>query len=434
MEELKRRYGDQVEFLAIYVREAHPTDGWRMNSNDEAGISIPQPRNEGERVDVARRCCSSLNISMPLLVDEMDDRVGHAYSGMPDRLYLIDRKGRIAYKGGRGPFGFKPGELEQSLLMLLLDQESAVKSSERLPMLTNEEAWKRLPGAPVKVQPLPEWARMFAGPLPLTTARMLELDALHRSGDRLEPRLRGLVRWAAADANRCDYAKTVAVADLRRAGIAAAELQTLLIDPNRLSAGERAAVAFARKMMREAHAVTDEEVKQLLGYFGEERVVALVALLAHASFQDRIFLAANVRVEPEGPLPPLMVQFAKPQAKPPHGANPVMAKAASLNAGTNVNGSSGEWIALQQGVNRQKARPGRIRVPSKEEVHKRLGDGHPGLWQSDINWSRVCYGNQPELTDAWFATAAAFRQESGLDPIFQQSLFWIVTRSLQCFY
>jgi hypothetical protein len=129
---LKRRYGDRVEFLAIYVREAHPTDGWRMSSNDEAGISIKQPSRDSERVSVAKRCCDALKISMPLLVDEMDDRVGHAYSGMPDRLYLIDRQGRVAYKAGRGPFGFKPGELEQSLVMLLLDEESAAaKTSER---------------------------------------------------------------------------------------------------------------------------------------------------------------------------------------------------------------------------------------------------------------------------------------------------------------
>jgi hypothetical protein len=119
-----------VEFLAVYVREAHPTDGWRAPSNDEAGISIRQPRQESERVGVAQRCCEALKISMPLLVDEMDDRVGHAYSGMPDRLYLIDRQGRVAYKGGRGPFGFKVGELEQSLVMLLLDQEPATTKAQ----------------------------------------------------------------------------------------------------------------------------------------------------------------------------------------------------------------------------------------------------------------------------------------------------------------
>jgi hypothetical protein len=127
LEDLKKRYGDRVEFLAVYVREAHPTDGWRMRSNDNAGIALKQPLDEEERTGVARRCCSSLKMSMPLVVDEMDDRVGHAYSGMPDRLYVIDRKGRVAYKGGRGPFGFKAGEMEQSLLMLLLDQEVAVK-------------------------------------------------------------------------------------------------------------------------------------------------------------------------------------------------------------------------------------------------------------------------------------------------------------------
>src|SRR5205085_155012 len=149
---------------------------------------------------------------------------------------------------------------------------------ERLPMLSNEDAWKRLPGAPAKMQPLPGWARMLAGPLPITTARMLELDALHRSGERLEPRLRALVRRAAADANRCEYAKAIATADLRRTGASEADMEVLAGDASRLTPSERGATAFAVKMMREAHAVTDEEVKQLLHFFGEERVVALVLL------------------------------------------------------------------------------------------------------------------------------------------------------------
>jgi hypothetical protein len=108
----------------VYVREAHPIDGWRAPSNDRAGITILQPRDKSERVEVARRCCKSLGITMPMVVDELNDRVGHLYSGMPDRLFVIDREGRLAYKSGRGPFGFFPGEMEQSLLMLLLDQQA----------------------------------------------------------------------------------------------------------------------------------------------------------------------------------------------------------------------------------------------------------------------------------------------------------------------
>jgi hypothetical protein len=104
------------------VREAHPTDGWRMESNDRAGIALPQPKDKADRTAAATQCCSHLEMNMPVLVDELDDRVGNAYSGMPDRLYVIDRQGKVAYKGGRGPFGYKPGEMEQSLVMMLLEQ------------------------------------------------------------------------------------------------------------------------------------------------------------------------------------------------------------------------------------------------------------------------------------------------------------------------
>jgi hypothetical protein len=118
---LKARYGDRVEFLAVYVREAHPTDGWRMASNDKDGVVIAQPKSTAERTSVAALCCEKLKMTMPLLVDDIDDRVGHLYSGMPDRLYLIDRAGKIAYKGGRGPFGFKSGELEQAIILNLAE-------------------------------------------------------------------------------------------------------------------------------------------------------------------------------------------------------------------------------------------------------------------------------------------------------------------------
>jgi hypothetical protein len=92
-----------------------------MESNDRVGITIAQPRTTKERVGVAEKCCTALKMSMPLLVDEMDDRVGNAYSGMPDRLYVIGRDGRVVYKGGRGPFGFNSGEMEQALILHLLD-------------------------------------------------------------------------------------------------------------------------------------------------------------------------------------------------------------------------------------------------------------------------------------------------------------------------
>ena len=92
-----------------------------MESNSRLGIAVTQPTTLAERTAVAGQCHRLLNPEIPLLVDEIDDRVGNAYSGMPARLYVIDTEGKIAYKSGRGPFGFKVGEMEQALLMTLLD-------------------------------------------------------------------------------------------------------------------------------------------------------------------------------------------------------------------------------------------------------------------------------------------------------------------------
>lgn len=122
VEKLYRHYKDRADFVMVYVREAHPIDGWRMESNDREDVAIAQPRTFAERVAVARTCGRRLDLGMPMLVDTMDDTVGARYSGMPSRLYLIDHQGRVAYKSGRGPFGFKPAELEHSLLLLLQDE------------------------------------------------------------------------------------------------------------------------------------------------------------------------------------------------------------------------------------------------------------------------------------------------------------------------
>ena len=125
VENVYRRYKDQADFLAIYVREAHPTDGWALPFNERVGISFAQPKTFEERLKTASTCCGSLKTTIPMVVDEIDDRAGVAYCGMPDRLYIVDTNGRVAYKGGRGPFGYKPLEMEQALILLLTAESKA---------------------------------------------------------------------------------------------------------------------------------------------------------------------------------------------------------------------------------------------------------------------------------------------------------------------
>jgi alkyl hydroperoxide reductase subunit AhpC len=124
-----QRHKSDADFLMVYVREAHPTDGWKMESNSRAGVTVKQPATFDDRVTVAGQFCKRIKPTMPVVVDELNDAVGHAYSGMPARLYIIDGQGKVAYKSGRGPFGFRVGEMEQALVMLLLDQQKPARTT-----------------------------------------------------------------------------------------------------------------------------------------------------------------------------------------------------------------------------------------------------------------------------------------------------------------
>lgn len=110
-----QRYGKEVEFLLVYIREAHPTDGWQVPRNEAEGVLIESAKSEDMKHGHATSCTRTLGIKFPALVDGMDNRVEGEYAGWPDRLYLVDRAGKIAYKSGVGPAGFKPAELEAAI-------------------------------------------------------------------------------------------------------------------------------------------------------------------------------------------------------------------------------------------------------------------------------------------------------------------------------
>jgi thiol-disulfide isomerase/thioredoxin len=124
---LRERYKDRATFVMVYVREAHPLDGWKMESNTKVGVAVKQPTTTAERAAVCEQFRTRLKPGMTVLVDDIGDPAGNAYSGMPARFYVIDPKGKVAYKSGRGPFGFKSGEMEQALVMSLLEAAPAAK-------------------------------------------------------------------------------------------------------------------------------------------------------------------------------------------------------------------------------------------------------------------------------------------------------------------
>jgi hypothetical protein len=99
----------------VYIQEAHPTDIWQMQSNIREGVLLRDPRSEAERTEAASSCVRKLGIRFPALIDGIGNAVERQYGGWPDRLFLIDRQGVVAFKSEPGPFGFEPKLLEAGL-------------------------------------------------------------------------------------------------------------------------------------------------------------------------------------------------------------------------------------------------------------------------------------------------------------------------------
>jgi type I thyroxine 5'-deiodinase len=86
-----------------------------MQSNIKDQVVLASPKDEEERALVAGACVRKLGIKIPSVLDEFGNSTEQAYTGWPDRLYLIDAKGRVAYKAKPGPFGFKSDELQAAI-------------------------------------------------------------------------------------------------------------------------------------------------------------------------------------------------------------------------------------------------------------------------------------------------------------------------------
>jgi alkylhydroperoxidase family enzyme len=313
-----------------------------------------------------------------------------------------------------------------------------------IPVLSDAEAWRTLPAVENGGgQPLPSWARALAGPMPRTTAALLRLDFVQRTRNPIDPKLRASMRWVAAKANGSAYSQAYALADARRAGLDDAAIAALERgDHSKLSAGDRAALVFARKMTLESSKVTDAEFSELVGFFGEDKVVAMVLLLAYSNFQDRLLACLGSPLEPGGPLAPVDVVFDPSATQSKMLSFPKSKTELSNPSGKDVVEDEPGWgdvgyDALQEKLELQRNKTTRVRVPTWDEVVKGLPKSFaPNRRPVRIVWTLVCLGHQPELASAWetLMRTAGAESRGKLDRVLAQGLFWIVTKTVDCPY
>jgi hypothetical protein len=86
-----------------------------VQDGKESLLKIAQTNTVEKRAEVAELCVNTLKLSTPTVIDRDDNKVNIAYAGWPDRMYVVGIDGRIAYRGGPGPGGFKVDEVERWL-------------------------------------------------------------------------------------------------------------------------------------------------------------------------------------------------------------------------------------------------------------------------------------------------------------------------------
>ena len=114
--DLLEQYSDKpVDFVVVYIEEAHPTDGWSFEGN---AYQIAQPKTTMERLSAAKMFADDTQVSCPILVDDMTNEANVAYGALPERLYIL-YNGKVAFEGGKGPHFYNLNKMQASLDNLL---------------------------------------------------------------------------------------------------------------------------------------------------------------------------------------------------------------------------------------------------------------------------------------------------------------------------
>ena len=109
------KYKGKVDFYWVYVREAHAVGSRRPARH----VKIEQATTFEERRKTATQCSGAISLAIPQVIDDMKNSVATAYNALPDRLFILNADATIAYRGDRGPRGFKVDEMEKALAKLV---------------------------------------------------------------------------------------------------------------------------------------------------------------------------------------------------------------------------------------------------------------------------------------------------------------------------
>jgi len=110
---LYQQFAEKVNFLAVYIAEAHAKDEWPVGES----ISVcDQPKTLEERQAIARRFVAQHSFKLPIVLDSMNNTFMKTFAAWPVRFFVI-QNGKLALKAQpiQAQFAYNIGDLEEWL-------------------------------------------------------------------------------------------------------------------------------------------------------------------------------------------------------------------------------------------------------------------------------------------------------------------------------
>ena len=114
----------------------------RSNEKDKDDVCYTQPKTLEQRVAIANDFTKRFKYPLPFGIDDMNNRVNDAFAAWPERLYIVDETGKIAYKGGNGPFKYDPKEVRTWLAGRYGEVKPAAPATPEAPAATGSSEKK----------------------------------------------------------------------------------------------------------------------------------------------------------------------------------------------------------------------------------------------------------------------------------------------------
>jgi len=104
-------YGQDVDFLLVYIAEAHASDVWPLGNH----VTIPTHKTEEDRKAAAIFMRDKFGCTLPMLLDTMQDSFDNVFAVWPERYYFI-KDGKMEHIGmPTSEFGYDRKSLHWTL-------------------------------------------------------------------------------------------------------------------------------------------------------------------------------------------------------------------------------------------------------------------------------------------------------------------------------